>query len=311
MGFNQNKFLSPLFRFFGKPLANVTPINLDIAQFNSTTNQWELATGIIGNAVQSSSNVGGGAGLALPRVLDDLPFKSILAGTGISIVVTPTTIEIISTSTGNRKLFSQRRQVSIYPESENKIGLIMVGEGKFNLIGAQNEFFDVDGYFIQNVPSGGMGAEDAGLFIINCVRRQHNFDITIKFRITVATDVRFWAGFFTADPISDDNPIAEHIALRLSTTASNVNFVISHADGVTQAETQLALADTAIHTIRIVADEANSKFQYSFDGAPLADLTTNIPASTTDLDIFVESFDTAGGTNAIFDFWYLDGDTDK
>jgi len=99
MGFNTNDFLSPLFKLFGKKLAGVppAPTNLDIIQFNSTSNQWELASGIVGSAVQSSSNVGTGAGLALPRVLDDLPFKSVLAGTGISIVVTPTTIEIVNT----------------------------------------------------------------------------------------------------------------------------------------------------------------------------------------------------------------------
>jgi len=82
---------------FGKPEDNGTPTNLDIIQFNSTSGKWELASGVVGNAVQSSSNVGLGAGLALPRILDDLPFKSVLAGTGISIVVTPTTIEIINT----------------------------------------------------------------------------------------------------------------------------------------------------------------------------------------------------------------------
>jgi len=311
MGFNQNKFLSPLFRFFGKPLANVTPINLDIAQFNSTTNQWELATGIIGNAVQSSSNVGGGAGLALPRVLDDLPFKSILAGVGISIVVTPTTIEIISTSTGNRKLFSEKRQVSIFPTEKADIGLIMVGVGNFTEEGDQNEFLDADGYYIENRVTTDMGADDGGFFIIDCLRRSFNFDITMKFRVPSTTERQFWMGFFTDDPLSNDNPIAEHIALRLSTTASNVNFVISHADGVTQAETQLALADTNIHTLRIVAVDGSSKFQYSFDGAPLADLTTNIPASTTNLDIFEEIAGFSGGTDAHFDFWYLDGESDK
>jgi len=54
MGFNDNKFISPLFKLFGKRLANVppSPTNLDIIQFNSTSNEWELQTGIIGNAVQ-------------------------------------------------------------------------------------------------------------------------------------------------------------------------------------------------------------------------------------------------------------------
>lgn len=104
--FNSGDFLSPLFKMFGKVLTPTppNPANLDIIQFNATTQKWQLVSGVIGTAVQSSSNVGTGAGLALPRVLDDLPFKSILAGSGISIVVTPTTIEIINTQIAKNKL---------------------------------------------------------------------------------------------------------------------------------------------------------------------------------------------------------------
>jgi len=100
MAFNSNKFLSPLFKLFGKNLAGIppNPTNLDIIQFNSTSGKWELASGVVGNAVQSSSNVGLGSGLALARVLDDLPFKSLIAGTGITFVVTATDIEIQASS---------------------------------------------------------------------------------------------------------------------------------------------------------------------------------------------------------------------
>lgn len=100
MGFNENRFISPLFKLFGKRLANVppSPQNLDIIQFDSTANQWKLISGVIGSAVQSSSNVGAGAGLALLRVLDDLPFKSLIAGTGITFVITGTDIEIQASS---------------------------------------------------------------------------------------------------------------------------------------------------------------------------------------------------------------------
>ncbi len=89
MAFNSNKFLTPLFKLFGKSLAGVppSPANLDIIQFNSTSEKWELASGVVGNAVQSSSNVGSGAGLALPRVLDNLPFKTLVDGVEIVITV--------------------------------------------------------------------------------------------------------------------------------------------------------------------------------------------------------------------------------
>jgi hypothetical protein len=102
MGFNQTPFLSPNFLLFARKLAGVPPFpsNLDIIQFNSTTGEWELVSGVVGSAVQSSSNVGTGLGLALPRVLDDLPFKSLVAGSGIILTPSPTEILIASTSMG-------------------------------------------------------------------------------------------------------------------------------------------------------------------------------------------------------------------
>jgi len=102
LGFNDNKFISPLFKLFGKPLAGVppNPSNLDIIQFNSTTGKWELVSGVIGSAVQTSSNVGTGDGLALARVGDDLPFKSILAGAGININSLANEIEIVADQLG-------------------------------------------------------------------------------------------------------------------------------------------------------------------------------------------------------------------
>ena len=92
-------FLEPAFLLFARRLAKVPPFPADnqIIRFNFALNQWELSTGGILTAVQSSSNVGSGAGLALPRVLDDLPFKSLVAGAGIVITPSPTEILIAST----------------------------------------------------------------------------------------------------------------------------------------------------------------------------------------------------------------------
>jgi len=94
MGKIGSQVLQGIRNLFGKPEANQTPANLDIIQFNSTSGKWELVSGVVGSAVQSSSNVGTGEGLALTRVLDDLPFKSLKAGVGIILTPSPTEIEI-------------------------------------------------------------------------------------------------------------------------------------------------------------------------------------------------------------------------
>lgn len=72
---------------FGKNTSNDDPVNLDIIQFNGASQKWELVSGVVGNAVQTSSNVGAGDGLALPRVGNDLPFRSIIAGNGLVITI--------------------------------------------------------------------------------------------------------------------------------------------------------------------------------------------------------------------------------
>jgi len=84
MGIGKN-ILQGVRNLFGKPTKNETPSNLDIIQFNSSTGQWELVSGVVGNAVQTSSNVGTGLGIALSRVGDDLPFRSLVAGNGITL----------------------------------------------------------------------------------------------------------------------------------------------------------------------------------------------------------------------------------
>jgi len=89
MGIGKN-ILQGKRRLFGKNESNDIPANMDIIQFNSTSQEWELISGVVGNAVQSSSNVGTGDGLALPRVLDDLPFKTLVDNLEIIITVSAT-----------------------------------------------------------------------------------------------------------------------------------------------------------------------------------------------------------------------------
>lgn len=80
---------------FGKPLTPVppNPVANDGIKFNFTTLQWELAPFGGAGEANTSSNVGPGAGLALPKVGVDLPFKS-LSGNP-EIVLTPTATEIL------------------------------------------------------------------------------------------------------------------------------------------------------------------------------------------------------------------------
>lgn len=94
-------FLSPAFLLFARRLASTPPFpaDQDGIKFDFATNQWILAPFGGGGEANTSSNVGTGAGLALPKVGVDLPFKSLVAGAGIVLTPTATEIEISSTAT--------------------------------------------------------------------------------------------------------------------------------------------------------------------------------------------------------------------
>jgi len=92
-------FLEPAFLLFARRLAKVPPFptNNDGIKFNFTLQQWELAPFATGGEANTSSNVGAGAGWALPKVGVDLPFKSFIALAPLSLTVNPNDITISTT----------------------------------------------------------------------------------------------------------------------------------------------------------------------------------------------------------------------
>jgi len=93
-------FLSPNFLLFARLLAGVPPfpVNNDGIKFNSVTNKWELAPFGGAGEANTSSNVGVGAGWALPKVGVDLPFKSFIALAPLLLTVNPNDITISITT---------------------------------------------------------------------------------------------------------------------------------------------------------------------------------------------------------------------
>lgn len=219
--------------------------------------------------------------------------------------------EISGDNINLRRRFTAKRQMTMHfgtGEINSNDGMgaeILVIEGQ------QNPVLDGDGYYVNQSSEAGMMIEPGGYIVVDSVRRDLNFDVTIKFRLNTLTNTGFFLGFFDNDPTTVSLPTIEHFALILQTDNANTNFRISHSDGVTQGETQVAAQDTLIHTVRLVSDETNSRFLYSFDDAALTAVVTNIPAATTNLDLYLESDDLLDGGNANWDFWYLDGFCDK
>lgn len=206
-----------------------------------------------------------------------------------------------------RFMYREKRQISVINESGNIFNLIGLSASTIVEEGTGTAILDVNGLYNRFIATVGMMASPGGLFAPDCVRRDLNFDIEFKFRLNDLTDVQFVVGFLELDPFVNNPEDNEHIALVRDSTAGNTNFLISHSNGGgTVTETQVQVADTNIHTLRLVSDEANSKFQYSWDGGALVDVTTNIPAATTNLIIYLETVNLGIGTKTV-DFWYVDG----
>jgi hypothetical protein len=140
MGIGKN-ILQGVRDLFGKSTSNQTPNNLDIIQFNSATNQWEVVSAVVGQAVQTSSNVGTGEGVALSRIGDDLPFRSLVQNA-----------EIILTGSADEIAFS----VGIIAQSKitNLVSDLLLKEDKINK-GAISGYAGLDGtalLFLANIP---------------------------------------------------------------------------------------------------------------------------------------------------------------
>jgi len=141
------------------------------------------------------------------------------------------------------------------------------------------------------------------------VVRQQNPDITIKFQSTVSTLRRIWIGWFSSDPMGSGTQTQNHFGLRLDSSAGSTQFGISHADGTTQAVTDLGAANTSVHTIRLIADQTNSRWGYSFDGAAITWITTNIPGSTTQLGFNCRLRALESATKELR-YWWTEGSID-
>jgi hypothetical protein len=206
--------------------------------------------------------------------------------------------------------YQLKRQILLAPSAGADATFVGLGAGVAILDGALISTLDGDGYYLTFAATAGMMTEPGGLLVADSVRRDLNFDVVFKFRLNVLANGLFAAGFFELDPLN--NPIAsnEHFGLWRDDGDANPNFKISHSDGVTLTQTQIGVADTNVHTIRLKSDEANSKFQYSWDGGALVDVTINIPAATTNLIMFEEYEDTLALGGVTVDIWFIDGVAD-
>jgi len=214
---------------------------------------------------------------------------------------------------GKRDVQRTRRQIYFGVGSDTSAGTdsihwgfaVGTNEGTYSNINAANS-----GY-AKNFATGTALDNDAGFFTAAFCELSTNPDITIKFRSPASVSRRIWIGFMEADHMGLDTDATNHkFALRISTSAANVNICLVHSNGTTETITQLLAVDTAVHTFRIIGDNANSRFGYSLDGAAITWVTTNIPTSALDLILQVQVRNLLATTARNLEVHWLEGTMD-
>lgn len=141
--------------------------------------------------------------------------------------------------------------------------------------------------------------------------RKLNPDLTVCFQLDEGGDNtggRCWIGFvdnLNVDSFDDSSYLDNDSGFCLHKRSDETSFQITHNDGDTSQneESTLFTTDSAVHKIRLIADEDNTRFGYSLDGAALTYISTEIPASTTNLGVTIASSQSDSTTRNFRIFW--------
>jgi hypothetical protein len=122
----------------------------------------------------------------------------------------------------------------------------------------------------------------------NTTRRGYNGRARFRFQVPTSGDyttARLYIGLATNgfEPTGDD-AYTTNTGVLVGFISGGTHFKIIHNDGtgstVIEDLTTPVTLDTAIHTVSIVGDEANSKYAVKWDSQAYKDITTDIPSST-------------------------------
>lgn len=149
--------------------------------------------------------------------------------------------------------------------------------------------------------------------------RGWNPRLKCRFRLANNADSIFKFGFNSlgGDYTAGDDPFnAVHgIAFGKITTATNANWVMMSNDGTgatvitnVGAAFSAVAADNNIHTIEILADDANNRWRFSFDEGAYQDLT-DAPTQQQVLG-FCFQLEATNTTNPAFDIWWIEMESD-
>ena len=194
-----------------------------------------------------------------------------------------------------------------------------VGVGMFHALSAATGIgtttaviSDANGKYL-NLPSGTTTGNRGGYrYNVNTAwARHHDPKFRMRFQLPAATDYtlsRLYIGFGTNQEMTTDDPLANINGVMVGFVSANpaTHFKILHNDGGATADYDDDVAgttqatDTAIHDLRIVADTTNSKFAVKWDNNAYVNVTTDIPAASTNLTLIFQNETNESGVAKTF-----------
>lgn len=160
--------------------------------------------------------------------------------------------------------------------------------------------------------TGGTANSLAGNRVTATAFTERDLNPWVEFRIQLSTvaNMRAIMGFTssTSAPASAADPLANLSGVQFFYDSGvDANWHIAQNSGGASSDrttiANVAAADTVLRKFALRADNSNTKFQYSYDGAAWVDINTVIPAAGTGLGItwYIENL---SGTVTI-DTWYV------
>jgi len=240
--------------------------------------------------------------------------RKVLTSLGSAGAATAPTWGVDPNLPSSGRITSQWAPVSAAHSGTNKFGALTLGGGAGS--NAVYTINSTDGAYVAYSTGTGSGIQSGLRNAVNCVYRLWNPRLKFRFRLNTLTTVKCYLGFRTTgtSPTSDDPDNGNNdVMFGFSSTVNATNWITwtNNASGATETTDTTIAANTSIHTMEIIADDANTKFTYSLDGAAAVDFISTIPASTAPLGVNLSVANTVAASNNVLDLFYVEMESDK
>ncbi len=208
-----------------------------------------------------------------------------------------------SSTLGQAKGWNQRRwwAVNAYNGAITGVGIVPL------YAGALADAGDTNGPATQLTASG-IGTQ-ASIYYYTLIHREYDPTIYVKFKIGQLDGIRFWCGFFAANPANADNPGLPTAAIRYTSGDPYFHLVAFNAGFTDNTYVPITVAAGTVYTLKIRLCQyplATPTAIYQLNTLPVEEITgVNIPSQGTPLGFMVGLYQTTAGDKnfSLYDIW--------